>query len=186
MQSHKKQFRNKMLGLTLVELMITVAIAAIVASIAVPSFERMLERNRLKEAVESLKSDLLFARTQAIKKSTNISLIRQTGDNGTWCYGITAKAGGCDCSATPSDCEIKTVLGVNFSQTNIKSVFSGQTTFESRRGTASTANTCFSTEHYTVKVKTSRLGRTTICTNNNANALPGYDYCDADESVCAL
>ena len=50
---HKKQD----LGFTLVELMITVAIVGIVSSIAVPSFSRMLEQNRLKEVAGALKSD---------------------------------------------------------------------------------------------------------------------------------
>lgn len=182
--------KNNNLGFTLIELMITVAIAGIIATMAVPSFQRMLERNRLKEAVESLKSDLMFARTEAIKRSADIVVSRISGDNGAWCYGITTNTAGCDCSASPSTCEIKTVLGGNFGQSNIKSVYPNSTPsntkFEFRRGTAATANTCFSSAHYTVKVKTSKLGRTTICTNNNANALSGYEHCSSTEAVCAL
>jgi len=173
------------LGFTLTELMITIAIIGIVTSIAVPSFSKMLERNRLKEAAQSLKSDLLFARTQAIKTSQNIVVSRSTGNSGAWCYGLTNNAS-CDCSASPSTCEIKTVSGSNFSTTNIKSIFTVNTSFDFRRGTSANSNTCFSTSSYTVKVKTSNAGRTVICTNNNSTALAGVDTCPNSDTVCTL
>ncbi|MDF1582801.1 MAG: GspH/FimT family pseudopilin [Methyloprofundus sp.] len=174
-------------GFTLTELMITVAIAGIVASLAVPSFQDMLEQNRLKEAVESLKSDLMFARTEAIKRSTDVTVSRKTGDNGTWCYGLTTGTD-CDCSASPSTCEIKTVSGSEYPQTNIKSAWptSGNLSFDFRRGTSGTSNTCFSSTKFTVKVQTNNSGRVTICTNNNSTALLGYDYCNEGEAVCTL
>jgi len=190
------------LGFTLLELMIVVAIIGIIASMAVPSFQSMLERNRLKEAAESLKSDLMFARTESIKQSRNIIVNRSTGDNGAWCYGmdiakdydadgdIDNDDGGCDCTEaddTEDDyCSLKIVLGNSSPQTNIKSVFDADTTFDFRRGTSANANTCFSTTNYTVKVKTSNAGRTVICTNNNSTALAGIDACPNSDSVCAL
>jgi len=177
--------KKKEQGFTLVELMVTIAIVGIIASMAVPSFSKMLERNRIKEAGQSLKADLLFARTEALKRSQAVAVSRITGDNGAWCYGLTTNAS-CDCSATPSTCEIKTVPGSSFSQTNIKSVFVANTIFDSRRGTSANANTCFSTTNYTLKVKTSNVGRSLICTNNNSTSVIGIDYCPGTDSVCAL
>ena len=180
-------------GFTLTELMITITIVGIVASMAVPSFSKMLERNRLKEAAHSLKNDILFARTEAIKRSQNVTVSRIIGNNGAWCYGLTTNDS-CDCSASPSTCEIKSISGNDFNKTNIKSVYMANIGFDFRRGVSVnpatganiTANTCFSSTNYTVKVKTSRLGRTRICTNNNSTALIGIDYCTNSESVCAL
>jgi len=172
-------------GFTLTELMITVAIIGILASIAVPSFQDMIERNRLKEAVESLKSDLMFARTEAIKRSANVTISRKTGDDGAWCYGLTTN-NSCDCSAAPSTCEIKTVLGSEYMKTNIRSVWVADLTFNFRRGGSGTSSACFSSTKYTAKVQTSREGRVTICTNNNSTALSGYAECGAGDAVCAL
>ena len=73
------------LGFTLTELMITVAIIGIVASLAVPSFQDMIERNRLKEAVEGLKSDMMWMRTETIKRSCNLQV---TFTPATWNYTI--------------------------------------------------------------------------------------------------
>jgi len=177
--------KKQSLGFTLTELMITVAIIGILSSIAVPSFQDMIERNRLKEAVEGLKSDLMFARTEAIKRSTDVTVSRKTGDAGAWCYGLTINAT-CDCSASPSTCEIKTVSGSGYAKTNVRSVWVANLEFDFRRGTSGTSNACFSSTKYTAKVQTSRMGRVTICTNNNSTALSGYSYCNAGDAVCGL
>jgi len=168
------------LGFTLTELMITIAIVGIVASMAVPSFQDMIERNRLKEAVEGLKSDLMFTRTEAIKRSQNIIINRVTGNNGAWFYGMNTIA--CDAAegtVTESDyCSIKRVIGTAYSQTNLIS-HSGNTTFTFRRGTATAGNTCFSTTNYKLRVTVSNTGRITVCTNTGSAAVIGYESCPA-------
>ena len=165
-------------GFTLTELMITVAIVGIVASLAVPSFQDMIERNRLKEAVESLKSDLMFARTEAIKRSQDIIINRVTGNNGAWFYGMNTIA--CDAAEGTSTeldyCSIKRIMGTAYSQTNLISQ-SGNTTFTFRRGTANAGNTCFSTTNYKLRVKVSNTGRITVCTNTGSAAVIGYESC---------
>jgi len=174
--------KKQSLGFTLTELMVTVAIIGVLASIAVPSFQDMIERNRLKEAVESLKSDLMFARTEAIKRSQNISVNRITGNSGEWFYGLNTSA--CDSSetvTTESDfCTVKRISGIAFNQVNLISE-SGNTTFSFRRGTANAGNTCFSTTNYRLRVKVSNSGRITVCTNTGTEAVGGYGSCPADQ-----
>jgi len=172
--------KKKVLGFTLVELMVTIAIVGILASMAVPSFSKMIERNRLKEVAEGLKSDLMFARTESIKRNQNIFVNRVTGNNGTWFYGFNTSA--CDSSeatTTEADfCTAKRVLGSNYSQTNLISQ-SGPTTFSFRRGTANAGYTCFSTTNYRLRVKISNTGRITVCTNTGSAAVIGYESCIA-------
>jgi len=177
-------------GFTLLELMLVVAIAGVLASIAVPSFSKMIERNRLKEAAESLKSDLMFARTEAIKQSQDIIVNRDTS---AWCYGLNIAKDldadgevddGCDCTQTDDTqadyCSLKRVLGSTFTQTNLAST-SGNTTFSFRRGTANAGNTCFSTTTYKLRVKVSNTGRVTVCTNTGSASVIGYESCPADQ-----
>ena len=61
-------------GFTLIELMVTIAVLAIIVTIAMPSFTEMMERQRLKNAVETFYSDLLFAKSEALKRSTDVTV----------------------------------------------------------------------------------------------------------------
>ncbi|MDX1678496.1 GspH/FimT family pseudopilin [Arsukibacterium sp.] len=61
-------------GFTLVELMVTIAVVAIVATIAVPSFNGLVQGNRLSGATNQLVSAFHLARSEAIKRSQNVSL----------------------------------------------------------------------------------------------------------------
>ncbi len=168
-----KKYRQ---GFTLTELMITVAIIGILASLAVPSFQDMIERNRLKEAVEGLKSDLMFARTEAIKRSQNVVISRSPGDAGEWCYGLNVAAN-CDCN-TANACVIKTVLGSQFSSIiNMNAAATNNSTFDFRRGTIGANGVTFSTSHYAARVIFSDTGRIRICSPDSAKAMGGYDAC---------
>ncbi|MBB6580082.1 type IV fimbrial biogenesis protein FimT [Comamonas odontotermitis] len=75
----KYQKRNS--GFTLVELMVTVAIMAVLAALAAPSFIGLIERWRVRGAVESLQSTLYYARSEAIKRGGGVVL--QKSANGT-------------------------------------------------------------------------------------------------------
>ncbi len=59
-------------GFTVVELMIALAILAIVLAIAIPSFRDFFERNAVTTTSNDLLSGLLFARGEAIRTETNI------------------------------------------------------------------------------------------------------------------
>jgi prepilin-type N-terminal cleavage/methylation domain-containing protein len=56
-------------GFTLLELMITLSVLAILASLGVPAMQEMLERNRLKGAAQALAEDLQWVRGEAIRRN---------------------------------------------------------------------------------------------------------------------
>lgn len=56
--------------------MVVVAILAILASLAAPSFRDMLEGYRVRQAIGEMTSTIYFARSEAIKRGGNISVRR--------------------------------------------------------------------------------------------------------------
>ncbi len=61
-------------GFSLVELLVTIAIAGIMAGLAAPSFSRMINANRIQTSASALQGDLMFARTEAVKRGIWVSV----------------------------------------------------------------------------------------------------------------
>ena len=88
-------------GFTLIELMITVAVLAIIVGIAMPSFSSMIRDNRIGSISAELQGAIQFARAEAVKRRINVIICRRnaagTGcENGTdWASGwLVRQAGG--------------------------------------------------------------------------------------------
>jgi type IV fimbrial biogenesis protein FimT len=63
-----------MKGLTLIELLITIALVSILMSVGVPSFQSVVSRYQARTAVSSLKRILMQARTKAIEEHQAITI----------------------------------------------------------------------------------------------------------------
>ena len=69
----------------MIELMITLAIAAILIASAAPSFRTSIQNNRLVTQVNELQTSLNLARSEAIKRNDNVTVCQSS--NGTTCTG---------------------------------------------------------------------------------------------------
>lgn len=139
--------------------MIVVVIIAVIIAMAAPSFQRMVERNRLKSAVETVKADIQLARSDAIKRSTNVTFTLTGGSP--WSYTV---------GTNP----VKTVSGQQF--TNVAVVANTTTTFDFRQGKANASSVVLATTHYQSQVSVSNLGRIRICTPAGQTGV-GYPGC---------
>lgn len=64
-------------GFTVVELMVTLSIFAILMAIAVPSFSSYSAAQRLRAASFDLRTDLVLARSEALKRNQNVTIQRR-------------------------------------------------------------------------------------------------------------
>lgn len=74
-------------GVTLVELLIVVALVAIILVVAAPSFKRMIEMQRLRSINSQLTTDLQFARTEAATRAARVKVNFRVNATMT-CYSI--------------------------------------------------------------------------------------------------
>jgi type IV fimbrial biogenesis protein FimT len=65
-------------GFTLLELLITMSVATILLTIAIPSFRYVTNANRIASEVNGLLGDLQFARSEAIKEGRYVSVCAST------------------------------------------------------------------------------------------------------------
>lgn len=79
-------------GFSLVELMIVLAIIAIGAAIAVPSYQNNVDSTRKTSAANNLLGALQFARSEAVIRRKDIKICASAG--GTSCSGTNWSAGG--------------------------------------------------------------------------------------------
>lgn len=81
-------------GFTAIEMMVVVAIVAVLAALAGPSFIPLMERWRTRQGAEEFKSTIYFARAEAIKRSGNI-VVRKTPNSTTCTLAPTNEDWGC-------------------------------------------------------------------------------------------
>lgn len=85
MLHHRIESKQHNVGFTLVELMITLAVAAILATAAVPSFISMIASNRVTSASNELVTALNLAKSEAVRSGRDTLLCKS--NNGVDCGG---------------------------------------------------------------------------------------------------
>lgn len=175
-------------GFTLVEMMITIAVAAIILAVAVPSFSRSFERQRLRGAAETLVAGIELARSEAVKRNQNI---RVAFDRATWCYGLRDATTTCACN-TAGSCMVGGVemvgMGRDFSGISLTQVnFSNNEffTLDPVRGMVEPpveGRICLkSTSGYKANIQVSLVGRARICSPSGSANLYYYPVCTSDD-----
>ena len=75
-------------GVTLIEMLVAVAILAILLAVGVPSMQEFFTRNRLESAAGEFMASLAYARSEAIRRGDQVTL-RNASGNRNWANGWT-------------------------------------------------------------------------------------------------
>lgn len=177
-------------GVTLIEAMVVIAVLGILLSVGVPAMNTFVEKNRLKDAAETITNDLHYARSESIKRNKDIFVSFTTDGTTNWCYGL-RETSACDCTVTIGDANacVLNVAGTPVLKTTASSEFSAikltQTTFTGSnasfnpiRGTANAGSVIVkSVSGKELRVTMSTLGRVRVCSPSGSDNVVGYPSC---------
>lgn len=151
-------------GFTMIELMVVVAIAALLIAVAVPSFVDQIGRRRLEGVANELVADLFYARTEAVSKNKQVQLASDAaGTSYTINYVVSA--------VTPA-------LKTHPFASGVASTAGATIVFDPLRGGAPTANTIDLTSSQTgasLRASVSSSGQVGLC--SPSATFPGYAAC---------
>ena len=177
-------------GFTLLELLVTIAVLAIVLTIGVPSMATAIEKRRTIAAAEQIYSELQLARSETIARSEPLFMNIAGGAN--WAVGVSNNSL-CDPSDDVPACVLPDAGTVNNNPITHRFTFSdhpdvtlattaNQIAFQSQRGTATSADIDITSEGdvgYVMTVVVGALGQISICSSDAdpAKYVSGYGSC---------
>ena len=89
-------------GFTMIELMVVVAIVAVLAMVAAPSFKRFIDVQRLRSINSQLITDIQFVRAEAASRNVKVIMTFDRTGTSLTCYTVlTGDHTACDCKLTP-------------------------------------------------------------------------------------
>jgi type IV fimbrial biogenesis protein FimT len=182
-------------GFTLIELMVTLAVLAIVLTAATPSFVDFFDKYRLRGAVDDVVSVISNARAASVKSDRDVNISFGGSSTTQWCLGANAAvepsggnpvaaAAACDCANT-AQCNVGGErMALNVGQEGGVSVDSLATTFgfSSKLGLINplgTASATFTSPRgkYDITVNINALGQASACTPATKPAIAGVASC---------
>jgi len=126
-------------GFTLIELMVTLLVAAVLLGLAVPNFRELIEKSRLRGATDDLVTLLNISRANAVKLGLDVNTSVIITSATSWCAGavsavdpdadsstigkLAGTAAACDCT-TANKCLIGGIANQSSTSSGINSLVS--------------------------------------------------------------
>lgn len=182
-------------GFTLVELMVTIAVLAILLAAATPSFVDFFDKYRLRGAVDDVISVIAEARVGAVKADRDVD-VSFGGSANAWCVGANgavepgagnpaAGAVACDCSDNSPQCLVGgETLRIEPGRHGAVSVSAVTTnfSFDSKLGVvmplaAQSVTFTSPSGKFDLRLDINALGQSMVCVPNGKPAIAGVDPC---------
>ena len=145
-------------GLTLIELVMTLAVLAILSAVALPSIGAGFERHRLQASAQALSADIGEARFEAARRGQALHLQASAGAD--WCWSVSASPD-CGCGRAQA-CQLQNVRAADHPGVQMISA-QGLRLDGAGIAQAGTAALLQSPRGDRLRVDVSALGRTRIC-----------------------
>jgi type IV fimbrial biogenesis protein FimT len=96
-------------GFTLVEMMVAVAIVAILMAVAVPNFQAFIRNTAIRSAAESMQAGLNLARSEALRRNARVTLwvvdslaatCARSSSGNSWVVSFDNPAGACNAASS--------------------------------------------------------------------------------------
>ncbi len=97
---------RKTSGFTVIELLVAIAVMAVIVRWGLPWFERLVEKMRLIRATEPVYERLVYAHSEAVKRFRPFVVSFSADGSETWLFGMTDTAGRSSCNpalTTPTE-----------------------------------------------------------------------------------
>jgi len=157
--------RRRSAGLTLIELMVTLAILGVIAALAAPSFSGFVARAKLRGAANEVFADLQYARSESVQKNRVFQVEFSATGYEVWRMDRTAPANR-DASTAAEPNPVKTVVWSD-SGTNLTGGSAMVVTYNPVRASATIANGPLVIAHSltggTLRVTVNTTGRAELC-----------------------
>ena len=154
-------------GLTLIELMVGLAVLALLVAVGAPAWSGWAQRVRLRATAELLAAELRHAQSEAAKRHLTFSVHAHADAHG-WCIGMHAGSEACDCRQ-PQACLVDGVERVRRHADHpgvllTVGVSGGTFWFSPRRGTATAGHLTLSlADGHAVRLVVHGVGRVRLC-----------------------
>ena len=184
-------------GFSMIELMVALAVLAVLLAAATPSFADYFERYRLRSAVDDTLNLFAAARQGAVEADRNVN-ITFAADPANWCVGgvqqadpaeyapVATNPADCGCAATPNSCVVngdRLVVDAAGRPGVTLDAGGDSFTYNSKNGTLTdltlTPSVDFvsSSGRYGLSILVTPLGHARACVTAGKRPIPGYSNC---------